>query len=99
VNATKICWGIQIVKLVGWIGIGICLKNVISNANFFFNYSNINHGSYMISNNGYSWSHSVLEFNSAHKSFHFVVGDTIYVEYDKINKKLKFQKGTGTDKF
>lgn len=53
----------------------------------------------MISNNGYSWSHSVLEFNSAHKSFHFVVGDTIYVEYDKINKKLKFQKGTGTDKF
>lgn len=49
----------------------------------------------MISNNGYSWSHSAADFNSAHKTFHFANGDIIYCEYDKVNKKLKFQKNLG----
>jgi hypothetical protein len=57
-SENKITWAVKVVKFTGWIGIGICLKNIISKANFFFNYSNIGHGSYMISNNGYSWSHS-----------------------------------------
>lgn len=68
------------------------LKNVITKANFMFNYSSIGHGSYMISNNGYSWSHSAPEFNSAHKTFHYAVNDIVYMEYDKINKKLRFRK-------
>lgn len=79
VASNKITWGITVTKLVGWVGVGICLKNVISKANFCFNYSNINHGSYMISNNGYSWSHSAVDFNSTHKAFHFGTGDTIYL--------------------
>lgn len=54
----KVTWGIKIVKFAGWIGVGISLKNIITKANFAFNYSSIGHGSYMISNNGYSWSHS-----------------------------------------
>lgn len=55
---TKVTWGIKVIKFVGWVGVGICLKNIITKANYFFNYSTIGHGSYMISNNGYSWSHS-----------------------------------------
>jgi hypothetical protein len=51
-------WGIKIIKLVGWIGLGIALKNSIIKANFNFHYTNIGHGSYLISSNGYSWSHS-----------------------------------------
>ena len=55
----KINWGIKIKKFTGWIGLGICLKNIIKNANYHFNYNNTGHGSYLISSNGYSWSHSV----------------------------------------
>lgn len=57
-NLSKKSWGIKINKLGGWIGIGISLKNKIMVANYNFNYSNIGHGSYLISTNGYSWSHS-----------------------------------------
>ena len=53
------CWGVKVIKFVGWVGIGICLKNHISKGNYHFNYSNIGHGSYLISTNGYAWSHSV----------------------------------------
>ena len=91
-SGDKITWGIKIIKFVGWIGVGMSLKNVITKANFMFNYSSIGHGSYMISNNGYSWSHSAPEFNSAHKTFPYTVNDIVYMEYDKINKKLRFRK-------
>lgn len=95
----KICWGIKVIKFVGWIGVGICLKNVITKANFFFNYTTVGHGSYMISNNGYSWSHSLLQFNSAHKTFHYAQNDIVYIEYDKKAKKLRFTKNKGPQKF
>jgi len=94
ISDNKIRWGIKVLKFVGWIGVGMCLKNVISKANFFFNYTTIGHGSYMISNNGYSWSHSATEFNSAHKTFHYGPNDIIYLEYDRIAKKLRFRKNT-----
>ena len=58
-NSSKMRWGIKIKKFIGWVGIGICLKNMITKANYHFNYNNIGHGSYLISSNGYSWSHSV----------------------------------------
>lgn len=95
----KMNWGIKIKKFTGWIGLGICLKNIIKNANYHFNYNNIGHGSYLISSNGYSWSHSVKEFNSASKTFHFTVNDIIYMEFDPIEKKLRFRKNKGNEKF
>ena len=95
----KTRWGIKVKKFVGWVGVGICLKNSISAANYHFNYTNIGHGSYLISTNGYSWSHSVKEFNSAFKTFQFTVNDIIYIEYDPKEGKLRFQKNTGAEKF
>lgn len=61
-NSTKdkvYTWGIKIVKILGWVGVGISLKKKITEAKFFFNYTNIGHGSYFISANGYCWSHSL----------------------------------------
>lgn len=55
----KKIWGIRVKSFGGWIGIGISLHNVIKNANYHFNYTVLGHGSYLISSNGYSWSHSV----------------------------------------
>lgn len=82
-------------KFVGWAGVGICLKNSIKTANYHFNYTNIGHGSYLISTNGYSWSHSVKDFNSAFKTFQFTVNDTVFIEYDPKEGKLRFRKNIG----
>ena len=95
----KTRWGIKVKKFVGWAGVGICLKNSIKAANYHFNYTNIGHGSYLISTNGYSWSHSVKDFNSAFKTFQFTVNDTVYIEYDAKDGKLRFRKNMGPEKF
>ncbi len=71
----------------------------ISSANYHFNYTNIGHGSYLISTNGYTWSHSVKEFNSAFKCFQFTINDVVYIEYDPQNLKLRFRKNQGNDKY
>lgn len=92
-------WGIRIIKIVGWVGLGISLKKAITDAKYAFNYSNIGHGSYLISANGYSWSHSVKEFNSASKSFSFATGDIIYFQYNIAEKKLVFYKNNNEVKF
>jgi hypothetical protein len=90
-------WGIRVKKFGGWIGIGISMQGLIKAANFHFNYTVIGHGSYLISSNGYSWSHSVKEFNSAFKSFNFVVNDIVYIEYDPVALKLRFRKNESID--
>lgn len=64
-NGSKIKkWKFKIVKLASWIGIGACHLNKLKEANWFFNYSNTQHGSYFISSNGYSWSSHKPEKNS-----------------------------------
>ena len=95
----KTRWGIKANKLVSWIGVGICLKEHIATANYQFKYDNIGHGSYLISCNGYSWSHSVKEFNYACKAFNFTNNDIIYIEYDPKEGKLRFQKNNGPERY
>lgn len=72
---------------------------MISKANFHFNYHNIGHGSYLISGNGYSWSHSQKDFNSAYKSFSYTTGDIIHIQYNSYEKKLKFYKNEKEKEF
>jgi len=79
-------------KYVGWVGLGVCHKNIIQTANFKFNYTTVGHGSYLISNNAYSWSHLEAALNSSNKSFDFVVGDTIYIEIDNNAKIITWKK-------
>lgn len=83
-NGRMQTWGIKLIKLAGWIAVGIALKNKIANGKYVFTYSNIGHGSYLISANGYCWSHSLLDFNSAYKSFPFAVGDTVYMQFNPV---------------
>lgn len=45
--------------------------------------NNIGHGSYLISSNGYSWSHSQQSNNIAVVSFKFKQNDQIEITYDK----------------
>jgi hypothetical protein len=72
---------------------------VIEGFNYCFNDTKYNHGSYLISANGYSWSHSEPSFNSAPKSFSFKEGDTITVEYSSAEGKVVFKSSLLGSKF
>ena len=61
-----ISWTFRIHQLVGWIGLGICLKNKIQSSNYNFNYQSVGHGSYLVSSNGYTWPSTVKSANSTH---------------------------------
>lgn len=46
-------------KLSNWIGVGLGYKNILHDKAYKFDYnSEEGHGSYLLSSNGYSWSHS-----------------------------------------
>ncbi|CAK57462.1 unnamed protein product (macronuclear) [Paramecium tetraurelia] len=92
-------FGFKVIKYAGWIGVGVCHREVIVSANYKFNYTNIGHGSYLISNNSYSWSHLQKDLNSAHKSFDFGVGDIIIIEVDIPKKRITWQKKKTLTKF
>ncbi|CAD8050421.1 unnamed protein product [Paramecium primaurelia] len=82
--------GIKITNLSNFIGIGIAYKNVLLGKNMKFDHQNLGHGSYMISSNAHTWSHSKKEENMVQKSFTFTTGDIIIVEINLENKILKF---------
>lgn len=48
----------QAKSITNWIGFGVCLKNTLDKKGYKFDYNDLGHGSYMISSNGYAWSHS-----------------------------------------
>ena len=58
--------------------------------NYEFKYTNIGHGSYLVSSNGYTWPHSDKNDNSVHKDFNFISKDTIFIEIDFANSEIKF---------
>ena len=79
---TSITWAYKVIKCSSWIGVGICLKQSIINLKYQFNYSNIGHGSYLLSSNGYTWSHSDKNYNSVYKGFSYGINDIIEMTYD-----------------
>ena len=81
----------KIKKLKGWIGVGICMQKIIVNANYKFNYTQTYHGSYLISSNGYSWSHSQTQFNSHQNAYNFLEGDIIKISLNLSKKEVTFQ--------
>ena len=71
---------LRVVKLSGWIGLGVCIKDKIVGVGYKFTYENLGHGSYLISSNGYTWSSSKLANNSAYVgSFNYTTNDYIVV--------------------
>jgi hypothetical protein len=85
-SKNKFMWALKINKLVGWIGVGLALKNVVIKNKYKFNHGTIGHGMYMLSGNGYTWSHSEPENNSKFQSFSFIAGDTIILDYNPLTK-------------
>ena len=90
----KQSWALRINKIKDLISLGVCLKSKMNNT---LNKHNIkweetDHGLYTIESNGYCYSHSEKEFNWVDKSFEFADGDVIFIEYDPIDRKLRFSK-------
>ncbi|EGR30403.1 hypothetical protein IMG5_133020 [Ichthyophthirius multifiliis] len=79
-------------SLNAWIGIGICLRNILQKNNFKFDNINLGNGCYMISSNGQCWSHSSKEDNKIFKSFVFKQDDVVLGIYDPVNKQIRFKK-------
>ena len=75
-----------------WVGVGICHKTKVDSKEYQFNSHAIGHGCYMIISNGTVWSSIQSDINGCVKSFKFVKGDIIQVEYDPIAKKVRFKK-------
>ena len=73
-------------------GVGMALKKVITLGGFKFNYTAPLHGSYLISMNAYSWSHSEPIHNSKNQTFAYSTGDIIIMQYDPIFRVLTFKK-------
>ena len=90
-GSSAIVVGFKIRKLKGWIGVGICLQNVIVKTGYLFNYTKPFHGSYLVSSNGYSWSHSHPQLNSVSSGFPFMEGDTIKVTYHPGKLEVLFE--------
>ncbi|EGR33112.1 hypothetical protein IMG5_061110, partial [Ichthyophthirius multifiliis] len=75
-----------------WLAIGVCLKNVIHAKNYGFQFNQLGHGAYMISSNAGSWSSSQVQANNCIKSFAFAKNDVVIIEYDPLEKIVKFYK-------
>ena len=55
----------RVIKLSGWVGLGICMRSLVEKNKFdFLNYTITDHGSYIISSNGYTWAHQNQPHNS-----------------------------------
>jgi hypothetical protein len=94
INNRNCEWGVKINKITGWLGVGICIKElVISNKLRFSEYkSNFQHGTYMISSNGYIWNTNNPEENNTFLQScpKFQAGDTIRFKFEPERKYLSF---------
>ena len=63
-SVSKITWSVKIVKVSQWVGLGICFKDIVEKNNFdLVNYTNAEHGGFIISSNGYTWAHGNRDQN------------------------------------
>jgi len=53
----------------------------------------------LISSEGFSYSQSNQEFEDAQRSFKFIEGDIIFIEYDPEGKILRFRRNEDEERF
>ncbi|KRX06241.1 HECT-domain-containing protein [Pseudocohnilembus persalinus] len=75
-----------------WIAVGLAQKKTVMKNNYGFKYAELNHGAYMISSNGGSWSSHQEEYNNCVKAFRFSNQDVIIMDYFPQQKLIKFTK-------
>lgn len=89
-----VSWIIKINKLTCWIALGIGNGALLSSEKFCLSdaqVENMRHGSYFFSSNGLAWSSDIKQENYK-PSFKFESGDIIIIEYDPVDKILRFAK-------
>ena len=72
---------LKISHLSSNIKVGICLKDIVKSKSFKMNSNTVGHGTFMIANNTYVFSHSDPSFNMVMKGFGFVANDSIEISY------------------
>lgn len=73
------------------------IKNIISIVTFHVTLdSNLGHGSYLVSSNGFTWSHSEKSDNIIDKKFTFSEGDTIELTLKENSLEFKKRKDGST---
>ncbi len=51
-------WNIKIINLTNWIGVGVGLKNIVTDNNFIFTDDEYDkHGCYFVTSDGYSFTY------------------------------------------
>lgn len=76
----------KIEKLKNWVGIGLAIRNNIVSKNYQFLCiffitldNNLGHGSFLLSNNSYMWSHAFAANNIQSSGFSFVEGNIVKI--------------------
>ncbi|EGR28180.1 hypothetical protein IMG5_181090 [Ichthyophthirius multifiliis] len=85
----------QVKNTTSWVGLGICLKNILQKRNFKFDYNNTGNGTYLVSSNGYTWSHSSKDDNRQRKGFGFENDSVVICIFDPVKKVIRFKKHKG----
>jgi hypothetical protein len=92
-NGSNCRWKVKIVKASGWMGVGVCLKElVVSNKlKFIGSKSNFAHGTFMVSLNGYRWNfNDACEDNTQIENFQKIKsGDEVECEFNDLKEQLK----------
>lgn len=59
--------------------VGVGFKDILKTNNFHFGSTNIGHGTYLVSNNSYTYSHHNKSHNVVAKGFNFSTGQEISI--------------------
>lgn len=84
-------FGFKILSVPSWLGVGVCNAETIINANYGFKPAESN-GSWMVSNNGGTWSPTEKTKNNVISAFTFAINEIIICDLDTSKKLIKFTK-------
>ncbi|CAD8084267.1 unnamed protein product [Paramecium primaurelia] len=86
----KILFAFQILSLTSSMFIGIGFRDIIQKNNY--QYTGLGYGSYMISQNGYTYSHHNKDVNGKQLSFTYTTNDIIIMEVSIEHKYIKWTR-------
>lgn len=85
-------WSLRVHELREWIGVGVGHPSILMAEKYEFDVNSLGHGYYMISHNGFTWSHDNANEQCKQRSFTFGTGDVINIEFDPLARKVRFTK-------
>ncbi|CAD8065875.1 unnamed protein product [Paramecium sonneborni] len=92
-------FALKILDIQTFINIGVGDKDIIIRSNYTPNFKFIGHGAYLISNQGYNYSHLSKNQNDVQQSFIFIKYDVIIIEINMNFKTLFWTKKSTLQQF